>query len=191
VNRSRHQSPITRGGRFLTLVMGLALVMGLLVPDARVIAGPALILGLAAAAIGVRDHPLLRSFGFTIWVFAFVAASMFYPGAFGSWFGFDLRFLIVPLIQIITFGMGTTLSLADFRRVLTSPWPVFIGLVLQFSVMPVVGFLIATGFRFEPEVAAGVILIGSVSGGVASNLMVYLARGNVALSVTMTACSTR
>jgi hypothetical protein len=71
--------------------MGLALVIGLLVPDARTIAGPALILGLAAAAIGVRDHPLLRGFGFTIWVFAFVAASMFYPGAFGTWFGFDLR----------------------------------------------------------------------------------------------------
>jgi len=115
---------------------------------------------------------------------------MWYPTAFGTWYGFDLKFLIVPLIQIITFGMGTTLSLADFRRVLTEPWPVFIGMVLQFSVMPVVGFLIATGFRFEPEVAAGVILIGSVSGGVASNLMVYLARGNVALSVTMTACST-
>jgi bile acid:Na+ symporter, BASS family len=67
---------------------------------------------------------------------------------------------------------------------------VFIGMILQFSVMPVAGFLIATGFKFEPEIAAGVILIGSVSGGVASNLMVYLARGNVALSVTMTACST-
>ena len=184
------ESPINRWGRHVTIAMLLAVVIGMLVPDARVIAGPALILGLAAAAIGVRDRPLLRGFAFTIWVFAFVAASMFYPAAFGTWFGFDLRFLIVPLIQIITFGMGTTLSLADFRRVLVSPWPVFIGMVLQFSVMPVVGFLIATGFRFEPEVAAGVILIGSVSGGVASNLMVYLARGNVALSVTMTACST-
>jgi len=152
--------------------------------------GPALILALAAAAVGVRDHAILRSFAFTIWVFAFVAASMWYPAAFGTWLGFDLKFLIVPLIQIITFGMGTTLSVADFRRVLTSPWPVFIGMVLQFSVMPVVGYVIATGFNFEPEVAAGVILIGSVSGGVASNLMVYLARGNVALSVTMTACST-
>ncbi len=172
------------------MAAGVALAVGLAIPTARGIAGPALIAGLAAAAIGVRDRPLLRGFGFTLWVFAFVAASMWYPVAFGTWLGFDLKFLIVPLIQIITFGMGTTLSLADFRRVLTSPWPVFVGLVLQFTVMPVAGFLIATGFRFEPEVAAGVILIGSVSGGVASNLMVYLARGNVALSVTMTACST-
>lgn len=170
--------------------MLLAAVTGLLVPATRAMAGPTLVTGLAAAAIGVRSHPFLRAFAFTLWVCAFVAASMWYPAAFGTWVGFDLRLLIVPLIQIITFGMGTTLSLADFRRVLVSPWPVVVGMVLQFSVMPVVGFLIATGFGFEPEVAAGVILIGSVSGGVASNLMVYLARGNVALSVTMTACST-
>jgi len=184
------ESLVGRWARHVTVAMSLAAATGMLVPDARAIAGPALILGLASAAVGVRDRPFLRAFAFTIWVFAFVAASMIYPAAFGTWFGVDLRFLIVPLIQIITFGMGTTLSPADFRRVLISPWPVFIGMVLQFSVMPVVGFLIATGFRFEPEVAAGVILIGSVSGGVASNLMVYLARGNVALSVTMTACST-
>jgi BASS family bile acid:Na+ symporter len=176
--------------QYLALAAGLVVLVGLVTPSGRALVGPALIIGLAAAAIGVRDRPLLRGFGFTIWVFAFVAASMWYPAAFDTWYGFDLKFLIVPLIQIITFGMGTTLSLADFRRVLTSPWPVFIGMVLQFSVMPVAGFLIATGFNFEPEIAAGIILIGSVSGGVASNLMVYLARGNVALSVTMTACST-
>jgi BASS family bile acid:Na+ symporter len=98
--------------------------------------------------------------------------------------------LIVPLIQIIMFGMGTTLSLRDFSRVLTIPWPVFVGMALQFTVMPLVGLTLATAFGFEAEVAAGVILIGSVPGGVASNLMAYLARGDVALSVTMTACST-
>jgi BASS family bile acid:Na+ symporter len=70
------------------------------------------------------------------------------------------------------------------------PWPVFIGMFLQFSIMPLVGFAIAMLFGFEPEVAAGIILIGSVSGGVASNLINYLAGANVALSVTMTACST-
>jgi BASS family bile acid:Na+ symporter len=70
------------------------------------------------------------------------------------------------------------------------PWPVFIGFFLQFSIMPLVGYSIAMLFGFEPEIAAGIILIGSVSGGVASNLITYLARGNVALSVTMTACST-
>ncbi len=72
------------------------------------------------------------------------------------------------------FGMGTTLSLEDFARVTRSPWPVFIGMALQFSVMPVVGFIIARSMGFDGEIAAGIVLIGSCSGGVASNLMVYL-----------------
>jgi BASS family bile acid:Na+ symporter len=115
---------------------------------------------------------------------------MAYPVAFMSWYGFDLGILIVPLIQIIMFGMGTTLSVADFGRVARMPWPVFVGFVLQFSIMPITALVIAKAFGFEPEVAAGVVLIGSCPGGVASNLMTYLAGGNVALSVTMTACST-
>jgi len=115
---------------------------------------------------------------------------MAYPWAFMTWFGFDLVVLIVPLIQIIMFGMGTTLSVADFSRVARMPWPVFIGFVLQFSIMPLTALTLAKVFGFEPEVAAGVVLIGSVPGGVASNVMTYLAGGNVPLSVTMTACST-
>jgi BASS family bile acid:Na+ symporter len=107
-----------------------------------------------------------------------------------SWAGFNLGILIVPLIQIIMFGMGTTLSLADFGRVVKMPWPVLVGFVLQFSVMPITALVLAKAFGFEAEVAAGVVLIGSCPGGVASNLMTYLAGGNVALSVTMTACST-
>jgi len=152
--------------------------------------GPAVVVLFAALAVAFMGHAALRGVAFTVWVLAFVAASMFYPAAFGKWFGVDLKVLIVPLIQIIMFGMGTTLSVRDFTRVLAMPWPVFIGMVLQFSVMPLVGLSIATVFGFEPEIAAGVILIGSVPGGVASNLMTYLARGDVALSVTMTACST-
>ncbi|MCP4259422.1 MAG: bile acid:sodium symporter family protein [Planctomycetes bacterium] len=135
-------------------------------------------------------HPLLKSFAFTVWVFAFVAASMIYPTAFGTWFSLDLKILIVPLIQIIMFGMGTTLSIADFGRVFKMPWPVLVGFVLQFTVMPLTGLALAKIFGFKAEIAAGVVLIGSCPGGVASNLMTYLAGGNVALSVTMTACST-
>jgi BASS family bile acid:Na+ symporter len=107
-----------------------------------------------------------------------------------TWAGYDLGKLIVPLIQIIMFGMGTTLSLADFARVFKMPWPVFVGMVLQFSIMPLVGFAVASLFGFAPEIAAGIVLIGSCPGGVASNLMAYLAGGDVALSVTMTSCST-
>ncbi len=156
----------------------------------RAFSGPALIVTFASLALYCMSHPVLKSFAFTIWVFAFVTASMAYPVAFMSWFGFDLGILIVPLIQIIMFGMGTTLSVADFGRVARMPWPVFVGFVLQFSIMPITALVIAKAFGFEPEVAAGVVLIGSCPGGVASNLMTYLAGGNVALSVTMTACST-
>jgi BASS family bile acid:Na+ symporter len=152
--------------------------------------GPLVIAGLAALAIASRKHPTFKRLSFTLWVFTFVAASMFYPSAFGAWFGIDLKIFIVPLVQIITFGMGTTLSARDFGRVFTMPWPVLIGIFLQFTVMPFVGYGIALFFGFEPEIAAGIVLIGSVSGGVASNLMAYLAGANVALSVTMTACST-
>jgi BASS family bile acid:Na+ symporter len=70
------------------------------------------------------------------------------------------------------------------------PWPVFIGMFLQYTIMPFVGFGIAALLRFEPEIGAGIVLIGSVPGGVASNLINYLAGANVALSVTMTAVST-
>jgi BASS family bile acid:Na+ symporter len=153
-------------------------------------AGPPAVLGLSLLAVRFSLHPRLRPFSFTVWVFAWVVAAMYYPAAFGDWPGFDLGILIVPLIQIIMFGMGTTLSLADFARVAKMPWPVFVGIVLQFTVMPLAGAFVAWLFGFEPEIAAGVILIGSCSGGVASNLMAYLARGDVALSVTMTACST-
>src|SRR5262249_40938574 len=135
-------------------------------------------------------HRALKSYAFTAWVFVFVAAAMVWPRAFGTWFGFDLKFLIVPLIQIIMFGMGTTLSLADFSRVLAMPWPVVGGIVLQYTVMPFLGFGLAAVFGFEPEIAAGVILIGAAPGGVASNVINYLARCNVPLSVTMTAIST-
>lgn len=141
-------------------------------------------------ALAFMGHATLRGVAFTVWVLAFVAASLFYPAAFGKWYGADLKALIVPLIQVIMFGMGTTLSVKDFTRCLALPWPVFVGMVLQFSVMPLMGVAVATLFGFEPEIAAGVILVGSVPGGVASNLMTYLARGDVALSVTMTACST-
>ncbi|MBN2592218.1 MAG: bile acid:sodium symporter family protein [Sedimentisphaerales bacterium] len=168
----------------------LLLVIVTLLTGRRAWVGPALIAMFGSLALYCMGHSFLKSFAFTVWVFAFVAASMVYPSAFMTWFGINLGILIVPLIQIIMFGMGTTLSVADFGRVFKMPWPVFVGFVLQFSVMPLTGLVIAKVFGFESEIAAGVVLIGSCPGGVASNLMTYLAGGNVALSVTMTSCST-
>ena len=143
----------------------------------------------ALLAMGVRNTRA-SGFAFTLWVAAFVSGAMFYPLAFRSWFGYALGGLIVPLIQIIMFGMGTQLTLGDFRRVLAFPKPVLIGMVLQFSIMPFAGKAVALMFASDPEVAAGMVLVGASPGGVASNVMTYLAKGNVALSVTMTACST-
>ena len=168
----------------------LVLVVIMLLIGRRAWVGPVLIAMFGSLALYCMGHSFLKSFAFTVWVFAFVAASMVYPSAFMTWLGVDLKILIVPLIQIIMFGMGTTLSVADFGRVFKMPWPVFVGFVLQFSVMPLTGLFLARAFGFESEIAAGVVLIGSCPGGVASNLMTYLAGGNVALSVTMTSCST-
>ncbi|MBN1360595.1 MAG: bile acid:sodium symporter family protein [Sedimentisphaerales bacterium] len=180
--------------KFVFLV-GLVVALIMVVTGYRAYLGLTLVVMFGSLALYCMSHPFLKSFAFTVWVFAFVAASMVYPAAFMTWFKgtpyeFDLSILIVPLIQVIMFGMGTTLSLADFGRVAKIPWPVLVGFVLQFSIMPLVGFSLAKAFRFESEVAAGVVLIGSCPGGVASNLMTYLAGGDVALSVTMTSCST-
>ncbi|MEW4563187.1 bile acid:sodium symporter family protein [Bremerella sp. JC770] len=132
----------------------------------------------------------VRSIAFTVWVLAGVGTAYCYPQAFQSWWGLSLASLIVPLIQLIMFGMGTTLSLADFQRIMKEPWPVLLGISLQYGVMPLTGYLLVVAFGFTGELAAGIILTGACSGGVASNLMSYIGKGNVALSVTMTAVST-
>jgi len=132
----------------------------------------------------------LKSNAFGLAILACAAVSFSFPSAFLSWGGVKLTKLVTPAIQIIMFGMGTTLTLADFVRVAKCPWAVATGVFLQFLVMPFVGFSLALAFGFTGELAAGCVLIGSVAGGTASNVIAYLARANVALSVTMTCCST-
>ena len=135
-------------------------------------------------------RPEIRKLAFTAWVLACVVIAVCFPTLLIQWGDFPLKNLIVPLIQLIMFGMGATLLVSDFTRVLKMPRAVLIGIFLQFLIMPLLGFSLATAFGFEPSVAAGIILIGACPGGVASNVMTYLSKGNVALSVTMTACST-
>lgn len=132
----------------------------------------------------------IRNLAFTAWVLTCVVIAFCYPSFFIAWGGVSLKTLIVPLIQLIMFGMGATLAISDFTRVLKMPRAVFIGIFLQFLIMPLLGYSLAMAFGFEPAIAAGVILIGSCPGGVASNVMTFISKGNVALSVTMTACST-
>lgn len=95
-----------------------------------------------------------------------------------------------PLLGIIMFGMGLTLKPADFRLVFTRPLPVVIGVVAQYLIMPLTAVLVVWLLRLPAEVAAGVILVGCAPGGTSSNVVSYLARGDVALSVTMTSVST-
>jgi len=98
--------------------------------------------------------------------------------------------LVSVLLGIIMLGMGLTLSFDDFRRVLKIPKSVAAGVVLQFTVMPLAGFVLALAFELEPGLAVGLILVSCCPGGTASNVVTYLARANLALSVTMTMAST-
>lgn len=129
-----------------------------------------------------------QAFGLTI--IACVTLAFVRPTWFLDWGSVHLLDWVGPMIQLIMFGMGTTLGLKDFAQILKAPWAVAIGGVLQFTVKPLVGLAIARVLGFDGELAAGVILVGSVAGGAASNVIAYLARANVALSVTMTCCST-
>lgn len=153
--------------------------------------GPLVIAMFVSLALGVRGtDTLFKSFAFSIWIFASVSFAMFYPGYITEVGGFQTSVLIVPLIQVIMFGMGTQLSVSDFKRVLKTPRGVMVGLVCQFSIMPVVGISLALAFGFPAEIAAGVVLIGSSPGGVASNVMAFIAKANLALSITLTAVAT-
>ena len=97
---------------------------------------------------------------------------------------------ITILLGVVMFGMGMTLRFTDFKLVLQRPRDVFIGTVAQFGIMPLLAWALAHAFALPPELATGVILVGTCPGGTSSNVMTYLARGDVALSVTITACST-
>ena len=132
----------------------------------------------------------LKGQAFGLAILACAAVAFAFPSAFKEWGGVKLLALVVPAIQIIMFGMGTTLSPDDFLRVAKRPWAVATGVFLQFLVMPLVGYMLAKGFGFSGELAAGCVLVGSVAGGTASNVIAFLAKADVALSVTMTCCST-
>ena len=102
----------------------------------------------------------------------------------------SLGFLIVPMLGVIMLGMGTTLSPADFLAAARRPKAVLTGMLLQFLLMPLLAWLTAHLLHLPKEQFIGVIMVGTVAGGTASNVIAYLAGGDVALSITMTACST-
>ncbi|MGJ0489404.1 bile acid:sodium symporter family protein [Methylobacter sp.] len=135
--------------------------------------------------IVIRLFNLLANL-FPFWVLIFSGLALFFPGWF-SWFSGSM---IVWGLAMIMIGMGITLSFEDFRRVTRTPRPVLIGVAAQFAVMPLLGWTIASGFSLESQLAVGLILVACCPGGTASNVVSYIARADVALSVLMTMCST-
>lgn len=152
--------------------------------------GPMLTLFFVSLAISFYGHTKLKKFAYTIWIFAAVTVSMNYPQFFRQIGDFDLKKSIVPLLQIIMFGMGSQLSIKNFADVIRMPRGVIIGIVCQFTIMPIVGVSVARAFGFPPEIAAGIILVGCSPSGLASNVMSFIARANLALAVTLTAVAT-
>jgi BASS family bile acid:Na+ symporter len=141
-------------------------------------------------AIAFRGNKLLKGLSFTAIIFATVSIALYHPEYFIEWGGYKLSGLIIPLIQLIMFGMGTSMSLNDFAGVVKTPKGVLIGVLSQFLIMPLVGFTLANFTNFSPEIAAGIILIGCSPSGLASNVMSYLAKANLALSITITSVTT-
>ncbi|MCC5806870.1 MAG: bile acid:sodium symporter family protein [Opitutales bacterium] len=180
--------------QFSLALGGIAFVtaVGAVIAGADAVAQPAGVLAAVGTAIGLGALPALRAYQYTGWIIAAVIAAMVYPSAFLTVGDFDMRspWLILLVVQLVMFGMGTQMSLADLRGVGTHPRGVLIGLLCQFSIMPVVGFTLTKIFHFPVEIAAGIILIGSCSSGLASNVMAYLARANLVLSVTVTSVAT-
>ncbi|MEO6851706.1 MAG: bile acid:sodium symporter family protein [Mucilaginibacter sp.] len=154
------------------------------------LAGPLFILFFAALAVGFRGYDHLKGFTYTVAIFAALTTALYYPQFFLQAGGFKFSKLITPLIQVIMFGMGTSMSVRDFVGVVKMPKGVFIGVFSHFMIMPLIGFTLASVSGFPPEIAAGIILIGCSPNGMASNVISYLAKANLALSITITAVST-
>jgi bile acid:Na+ symporter, BASS family len=154
------------------------------------IMGAVMTVAFLAAALGFRGYKLYRGFSYPLMIFGAVAIALTYPRYFVEVNGFPLGRMITPLIQVIMFGMGTAISIEDFIGVAKMPKGVLVGTLGQFIIMPMVGFTLAHVLTFPPEIAAGIILIGCSPAGMASNVMSYLAKANLALSVTLTTITT-
>ncbi|TBU93980.1 bile acid:sodium symporter family protein [Phytopseudomonas dryadis] len=122
---------------------------------------------------------------FALWVLLFAVLAFLLPGAF-----LPLTSWIVPLLGLIMFGMGLTLKAGDFREVARHPLRVLIGVLAQFIIMPCLAWLLCKLFALPAEIAVGVILVGCCPGGTASNVITWFAKGDVALSVGITAVTT-
>lgn len=122
---------------------------------------------------------------FAIWALLSAVLGFIFPEFFAP-----LAKFIVPILGIIMFGMGTTLKTDDFVEVVKRPTVVLIGLMAQFTIMPLIAYVLTLMFKLDPMIAVGVILVGCCPGGTSSNVITFLAKGDVALSVAITSIST-
>ena len=137
------------------------------------------------------NDPMQRFFDwfnrlYTIWLLGLSAVAFFWPS---TMLWFDKPWIFWSLAASML-GMGLTLRIEDFQAVAKIPGAVALGFGAQYTLMPLIGWAIAVGLKLEPGLAVGIILVASCPGGMASNLISYLARANVALSVVLTLCST-
>ncbi len=126
---------------------------------------------------------------FPLWALLFALLAYFWPSGWPDLL-VEAKPLIVPLLGLVMFGMGMTLTWAGFTAVWRRPGPIGLGIVLQFLIMPLAAWLIARALGLSAELTAGLVLVGASPGGTASNVVCYLARGDLALSITLTTAST-
>jgi BASS family bile acid:Na+ symporter len=122
---------------------------------------------------------------FSLWVLLFACFGFFAPQLFTGY-----KAWIAPLLGIVMFGMGLTLSTADFREVFRRPRDVAIGVVGHYLIMPGIAYVLSIALELPPDIAVGVILVGCCPSGTASNVMTFLAKGDVALGVSIASVST-
>jgi bile acid:Na+ symporter, BASS family len=149
-----------------------------------------LLVFLALLGLGVYLHPLLKGYLYTLMILVAATVALLYPQPFSEFRGYPLSQLIIPLLQFVMFGMGSSMTIKDFSGVVKTPKGVLVGLGCQLTFMPLSGLLIAHWSGLPTEIAAGIILVGCSPSGVASNVISFLARANLALSITITALST-
>nr|WP_321498746.1 bile acid:sodium symporter family protein [uncultured Methanolobus sp.] len=122
---------------------------------------------------------------FPVWAILLSVVAFIYPSIFSPY-----KSAITPLLGVVMFGMGITLSANDFLLVLKRPKVIVIGTALQYILMPLIAFILSYALNLPLEIMAGMVLLGACPGGTASNVICYLAKGDVALSITLTSVST-
>ncbi len=175
--------------KLLSISGASIIILGLIFSDSSW-AGILWIIGVALIALSTHTKESLKGFSFTLWIIAAVVLTLQFPDPFIGYGDIKFKILIIPLLQLLMFGMGSTMEVSDFQEVLRSPKAVALGVFFHFSIMPLVGWSITKIFTFPPEISAGIILVACMPCGLASNVMSYLAKANVALSLTLTSVAT-